>query len=607
MRFKRMTEREHIKSLTNAIPDQPGVYQFFDREGKIIYIGKAKNLKKRVASYFNKQRYASNKLKILVSRITDIKYIVVNSESDALLLENNLIKKYQPRYNILLKDDKTFPWICIKNEPFPRIFSTRSVIDDGSTYYGPYTSAYAVKVLLSLIRQLYQLRTCKLNLSEDHIRNRKYKLCLEYHIGNCKGPCEGLQSSDDYDKSVAQIKKIIRGKLNEVVSFLKAEMENRATRFQFEEAARLKEKIEILSRYQSKSTIVNPSIDDVDVFSIISDEKEAYVNYLKVIHGAVVQAHTMEIKKKLDEEDRELLALAIAEMRTRLESSSKEMILPMDLKNYFPEKQITVPRKGEKKKLLDLSFRNARSNRNEKRKKDLTRKHANTGERILQQLQDDLRLQQKPDHIECFDNSNIQGSEPVAACVVFKNGKPAKSEYRHYHIRGVKGIDDFASMKEVVFRRYNRLLKEGDTLPRLIIIDGGKGQLSAALESLERLNLRKKIALIGIAKKLEEIYFPDDPVPLYIDKSSESLKLIQNIRNEAHRFGINFHRQQRSGKMMQSALESVPGIGAKSIEKLFIRFKSLDGMAEASMKEIAEEVGNSRARMVKAYLREMGA
>jgi excinuclease ABC subunit C len=593
-----MTQNSNILDLIHALPEQPGVYQFYDKNGTILYIGKAKNLKKRVSSYFSRKKFDSFKVKVLVDRIKDLKFIVVDSESDALLLENNLIKKYQPRYNILLKDDKTFPWICVKNEPFPRVFSTRTVIQDGSQYYGPYTSAYAVKVLLNLIRQLYQLRTCKLSLTKENIEKGKFKVCLEYHIGNCQGPCVGLQNRKSYDENINQIRNIIKGNLHEVITHLKAEMEHRASLFQFEEANRFKEKIEILSRYQSKSTIVNPSIHDVEVYSIINDKKEAYVNYLKVVKGAVIQAHTVEIKKKLEEEDLELLAFAVTDIRSRTESKSKEIIAPIDLSEYYPDLKITVPKRGDKLKLLNLSLRNAKSYRLEKFKRQEGQKTTGSVERILKSVQEDFRLETLPVHIECFDNSNMQGSEPVAACVVFKNGKPVKKEYRHYNIKRVKGIDDFASMKEVVYRRYKRLIEEDQDLPQLIVVDGGKGQLSAALSSLDQLDLRGKIAIVGIAKRLEEIYFPGDAVPLYIDKNSESLKLIQNLRNEAHRFGITFHRLKRSGSMTISSLEGIPGIGSSTIEKLFRRFKSMEGISNASLEELSSEVGPSRASKI---------
>jgi excinuclease ABC subunit C len=597
-----MTARSDLQSLIQSLPEQPGVYQFYDKHGEIIYIGKAKNLKKRVSSYFSRKSYESFKLKVLVSRIADIRYILVSNEPDALLLENNLIKKHQPRYNVLLKDDKTFPWICIKNEPFPRVFSTRNVVNDGSEYFGPFTSAYAVKILLSLIRQLYPLRTCKLALTRENITQGKFRVCLEYHIGNCKGPCEQLQTEDDYNENIRQIREIIRGNLTEVIGYLKKEMEKLSAAYRFEEANTFKEKIEILSRYKSKSTIVNPSIHDVDVFTIVNDAGEAYVNFLKVVQGAVIQAHTVEIKKKLDEPAGELLAFAITDLRQRTGSTAKEVIVPVDLGEILPGTRLIVPKRGDKKKLLDLSLRNARGYRLEKINRLSEMKPPDSAERILKQMQSDLRLKKFPAHIECFDNSNIQGAVPVAACVVFRNGRPAKKEYRHYHIRGVTGPDDFASMEEVVFRRYRRLIEEKSPLPQLVIIDGGKGQLNAALKSLDKLGIRGETAVIGIAKKLEEIYFPGDPVPLYIDKTSESLKLIQYIRNEAHRFGISFHRQKRSGAMTESALMHIQGIGPRTVEKLLTRFKSVKGIKEAGIDKISGEIGSAKASLVMDYL-----
>jgi excinuclease ABC subunit C len=599
-----MHNKTDLSALVQALPDQPGVYQFYDREGKLLYIGKAKNLKKRVSSYFSRRLHDSFKIKILVDRIADLKHIVVNSESDALLLENNLIKKHQPRYNILLKDDKTFPWICIKNEPFPRVYSTRTIVQDGSQYFGPYTSAYAVKILLNLIRQLYQLRTCKLSLTEENINSGKLKVCLEYHIGNCKAPCIGLQDADSYGGSIDQIRNIIKGNLSDVITHLKREMEKFARDYKFEEANQLKEKIEILSRYQSKSTIVNPKIHNVEVFSIVSDEKEAYVNYLKVIKGAVIQAHTVEVKKKLDEEDLEILVFAITDIRTRTGSESKVLIVPMEMDTYFPDLKIFVPKRGDKLKLLELSQRNALSYKLEKKKRNAARKKPDPGDRILQSVQKDFRLNELPRHIECFDNSNMMGSEPVAACVVFVDGKPQKKEYRHYNIKDVEGIDDFASMREVVYRRYRRLLEEKKPLPQLIVVDGGKGQLNAALASLEKLGLRRKIAVVGIAKRLEEIYFPGDSVPLYIDKNSESLKLIQLLRNEAHRFGITFHRHKRSGSMTHSSLEGIRGIGNQTIEILFQQFKSLEAIREAPLEALSKEIGPSRARKIHEYFKQ---
>jgi len=595
------TDKVDLKTNLKSLPDSPGVYQFFDRQGKIIYIGKAKNLKKRVSSYFNKRKFESFKVKVLVDKIHSIRHIVVNNESDALLLENNLIKKHQPRYNVMLKDDKTFPWICIKNESFPRVFSTRNIINDGSVYFGPYTSAYMVKTLLNLIRQLYPLRTCKLFLSQENIEKGKFKLCLEYHLGNCLGPCEGLQDEEDYKATIEQIKLILKGNLSDLLRYLTGEMNKKAAEFRFEEANNFKEKIEIISRYKSKSTIVNPNINNVDVFTIINEEKEAFVNYIKVDNGSVTQSHTVEIKKKLDESPEELLVFAITDLRERIKSTSKEILAPMDLKDVFPGIKIVVPQRGDRKKLIDLSLRNARAYRAEKEKRADASRSLRSGERILKTLKDDLRLQSLPIRIECFDNSNIQGSSPVAACVVFKNGKPLKKEYRHYNIRTVSGPDDYASMKEVVFRRYRRIKEENGELPQLIVIDGGKGQLNAALQSLEDLNLRGKISVIGIAKRLEEIYFPNDPVPLYIDKNSPSLKLIQFLRNEAHRFGINFHRQKRSGQMTESKLKQIEGIGEKTIEKLLIAFKSTNAVFDASLEDLSKVAGKTLAARIKSY------
>ncbi len=594
-----MDNNRDLKEKAKSLPEQPGIYKFLDRQGKIIYIGKAKNLRRRVGSYFSRKTYDSFKSKVLVNKIHELEYIEVASEPDALLLENNMIKKHQPRYNVMLKDDKTFPWICIKNEPFPRVFSTRTLVKDGSEYFGPYTSAYAVKILLSLIRQIYPLRNCRLPLSREKIDEGRFKVCLEFHLGNCRGPCEGHQEEKEYLENIRQIREIIKGNSGEVIEYLREEMARCADQYLFEQAEKLRQKIEILSRHQSKSTIVNSSIDDVDVFSIISEEKEAYVNYLKVVKGAIVQAHTVELKKKLNEEREELLAFAITDLRNRMFSESKEMILPFEIDDYFPACKITVPKRGDKKKLLELSERNAKSYRMEKAKRLKETKSSDSGERILKTLQGDLRLRNMPRHMECFDISNIQGRDPVAACVVFRNGIPSKREYRHYNIKGVKGINDFASMEEVVLRRYRRLKEEGKDLPQLIVIDGGKGQLNAALKSLDQLGLRGTIAMIGIAKRLEEIYFPEDPVPLYIDKSSESLKLIQQMRNEAHRFGINFHRQKRSGKLTRSVLEGIPGIGSRTIEKLYTRFGSLEEIRSASREELDQLVGKVIAEKLK--------
>jgi excinuclease ABC subunit C len=592
---------DNLKSSIQSLPDKPGVYQFLDDKSKIIYIGKAKSLKKRVTSYFNKINFENNKLRVLVKNIKSIQHIVVSSESDALLLENNLIKKYQPRYNINLKDDKTFPWIVIKNEAFPRVFSTRTIIKDASEYYGPYTSAATVRTLLSLVRELYKLRTCNLNLSEENINRKKFKVCLEYHLGNCKGPCEGLQTRDDYEDTINQIRNILKGNLRDVIAYLREMMRNFALEYRYEEADLIKSKIESLEKFQLKSTIVNPAISDVDVFSYSEDDKNAYVNFLRVINGAIIQAHSVEIQKKLDEGKEEILEIAVLQIRERLFSTSKEIILPFKLPNLPENLRVLIPLKGDKRKLLELSERNAKYFMLDRKRQKANAAPLRSRERILNTLKADLRLERLPIHIECFDNSNIQGSNPVAACVVFKNTQPSKKDYRHYNIKSVKGPDDYASMAEVVYRRYDRMIREEEDLPQLIIVDGGKGQLSAAVKALEALNLRGKIAIIGIAKRPEEIYFPDDPIPLYIDKNSESLKIIQHLRNEAHRFGINFHRLKRSGTMIKSKLEEIPGIGNQTIQTLISYFGSVDILKEKTETEIAEVIGKSKAKIITNY------
>jgi len=585
-----------IELQLNTLPQSPGVYQFFDGDGKILYVGKAKDLKKRVTSYFTKT-HDNGKTRVMVRKIRSLKHIVVPTESDALLLENNLIKKYQPRYNVLLKDDKSYPWICIKKERFPRIFPTRKVIRDGSEYYGPYTSMKTVKTLLDLIKGVYPLRTCNYDLSEEKVAAGKYKVCLEYHLGNCKGPCEALQSEKEYQQQVDDIREIIKGNFKTSLHYFKKQMKVLAAQTNFEEAQLIKNKIEVLENYQAKSTIVNPKINNVDVFSIISDEAYAYVNFLQLSHGSIIRSHTMEIKKKLEESDQELLQLAIVEIRQRFNSQSKELYLPF-LLTLSADLKLTVPKLGDKKKILELSERNAKFFRQERFKQIRITDPDRHVNRIMAQMKKDLRLSEEPRHIECFDNSNIQGSHPVAACVVFRDGKPAKKEYRHFNIKTVQGPDDFASMEEVVFRRYKRLLEEEGSLPQLIVIDGGKGQLSSALKSLEMLNLRGKIAIIGIAKRLEEIYFPGDPIPLYLDKKSESLKLIQQLRNEAHRFGITFHRRKRSKDAIGSALEDIEGIGDKTAEQVLQQFKSVKRIKEASLEELSEVIGWSKAKKI---------
>ena len=580
----------------SALPTGPGVYQFYDTNDTILYVGKAKNLKKRVSSYFNKN-HEYGKTRVLVKKIKAIKHIVVPTESDALLLENNLIKELRPRYNVLLKDDKSYPWLCLKNERFPRFFPTRRVIKDGSEYYGPYTSMKTVRTLLDLIKSVYPLRTCNYDLSADKINTGKYKVCLEYHLGNCKGPCEGLQSMVDYDRQIEDIRQIVKGNFKSSIIYFKGQMKALASEMKFEEAQAIKDKIDILENYQVKSTIVNPKISNVDVFSIISDNAFAYVNFLQLAHGSIIRSHTMEIKKKLEEKDQDLLELAIVEIRERFKSDSTELFVPFKV-SLTSGLKITVPKLGDKKRILDLSERNAKFYRQERFNQikiiDPDR-HTN---RIMSQMKKDLHLSEEPRHIECFDNSNIQGSNPVAACVVFKDGKPSKKEYRHYNIKTVVGPDDFASMEEVVYRRYKRLLDEMEPLPQLIVIDGGKGQLSSALKSIDLLGLRGKIAIIGIAKRLEEIYFPEDPIPLYLDKKSESLKIIQNARNEAHRFGITFHRNKRSKGAMNSELVGIEGVGEKTAQQLLKHYKSVKRIKEASIESLSQIVGSSKANKI---------
>lgn len=587
-----------IKTIIRTLPDKPGVYQFLDEKDKVIYIGKAKSLKKRVSSYFSKDTGQSGKTTVMVKKIAGIQHVVVDTELDALLLENNLIKKYQPRYNVNLKDDKSFPWLCIKNERFPRIFSTRHVIHDGSEYYGPYASVKLMNTLLDLIRQLYPLRTCKFSLSEKNIRAKKFKVCLEYHLGNCKGPCEGLQAEEDYNESIAEIREIIKGNISNVVSNLRKLMKQYADLLAFEKAQVVKEKLNMLERYQSKSLVVNPRINNVDVFSIISDQESAYVNYLRIINGAIVQAHTIEMKKKLDETDSELLTLAVADLRQRFESDSQELILPFNLDFKFPAIIVTIPKIGDKKQLLDLSERNAKYYKLEKRKQmELVDPERHT-KRILSTMMKDLRLPELPIHIECFDNSNIQGDYPVAAMVCFKNAKPSKADYRHFNINTVAGPNDYASMEEVILRRYKRIVEEQQTLPQLIIIDGGKGQLSSAVGILEKIGLRGKISIIAIAEKLEELYFPNDPVPLHIDKKSETLRLIQYMRDEAHRFGITHYRKKHEKGVIKSTLTEIDGIGEGYAKKLLYKFKSVKRIGEASLEELQQAIGKVKGKQV---------
>ena len=579
-----------------SLPQVAGVYQYFDKSDRVIYVGKAKNLKKRVSSYFNKV-HDNRKTAVLVKNIIRIEHIVVETEMDALLLENNLIKKHQPRYNVLLKDDKTYPWICIKKEPFPRIFYTRRVIKDGSEYFGPYTNMKTVMTLLGLVRTLYPLRSCKFDLSDEKVNAEKYKVCLEYHMGNCLAPCTKQIEAEVYDNNIKAIREIIKGNFKESIQGFKKQMDSFAAEMEFEKAQTIKEKIESLKNYQAKSTIVNSKINNVDVFSIVSDESYGYVNFIQVSHGAIIRSHTLEIKKKLDETDATLLQLGVIEIRQLFFSSAKEIFLS-DAVALGDDLKVTVPLMGDKRKLVDLSIRNAKFFRMERFKQMKIVDPERHTSRIMSQMKTDLRLPKEPYHIECFDNSNIQGSNPVAACVVFKNGKPNKKDYRHYNIKTVEGPDDFASMEEVVYRRYKRLLEEEASLPQLIVIDGGKGQLSSAVKSLDLLGLRGKISIVGIAKRLEEIYFPEDSIPLYLDKRSESLKVLQRARDEAHRFGITFHRQKRSKGSLNSKLDQITGIGPATRDKLLIHFKSLKRIREASKDELEKILGKQNGSKI---------
>ena len=595
----------HIEPIVRNLPNKPGVYQYFDEKNKIIYVGKAKDLRKRVSSYFTKINSVSGKVQMLVRRIADIKFIVVETEQDALLLENNLIKKYQPHYNVALKDDKTFPWICIRNEPFPRIFPTRHVIRDGSVYFGPYANVRLMHTLLELSRQLYPLRNCTLSLTDRNINAGKFKVCLEYHIGNCRGPCEGHQSAEDYDKSILAIREIIKGNITTVAKQLREPMMSYAASQEFEKAHYVKEKLALLDKYQSKSTIVSPSINDVDVFSISVAGLLAYVNFMKIMNGAIIQVHTIELHKKLDETPEELLAIAITEIRQRFESVSTEIIVPFPLDYGIPGLNFTVPKIGDKKKLLELSERNVRYYQLERERQKELVDPEHKSRRVLDTMMKDLRMTELPVHIECFDNSNIQGTHPVAAMVCFTNAKPDKGEYRHFNIKTVEGPDDFASMEEVIFRRYKRLSDEGKPLPQLVIVDGGKGQLSAALKSLNDLGLSGKMTVIGIAKKLEEIYYPNDSLPMYLDKKSETLRIIQQMRDEAHRFGITHHRRRREKAAISPQLMEIPGIGFTINQKLLWKFKSVKNIKLASLSELQEVIGKAKGKQVYDYFRQI--
>ena len=593
---------EDYKKLSDSIPKDPGVYRFYDKEETILYVGKAKNLKNRLSSYFGNKKHQTHKTRTMVKNADHIDYTIVQTETDALILEATMIKKYQPRYNVMLKDGKTYSYICIKKERFPRVSATRQVIKDGSTYFGPYTSKYNTNIILDLIKKLFQLRTCTLNLNENAIDAGKYKVCLEYHIKNCKGPCENLESEKEYNQKIEQVKNILRGNFKPVKDYLQSEMEHYAELMKFEEAQLLKDKFQVFVNYQSKSTVVHTSITDLDAFSIASDEKHAYINYLKIINGAIINSDTVEIEKKLDEEDREILEFAIPAIREKFNSIAAEIAVPIEIDFVDPEVLITIPKRGDKRHVIELSEKNVKYFLFQKKREALNKiKRQTPAERILKTLQSDLQMDKIPFHIECFDNSNIQGTNPVASCVVFKNAKPSKRDYRKFNIKTVIGPDDFASMEEVVGRRYRRLVSEGESLPDLIIIDGGKGQLSSTVKILKELEILDKVTVIGIAKKLEEIFFPDDPIPLYINKKSESLVLIQQARNEAHRFAITFHRNQRSKNALGTELTNIEGIGIKTSEKLLKKYKSVARIKELAETEIADIVGNSAAKKIVTY------
>ncbi|MFT3993663.1 MAG: excinuclease ABC subunit UvrC [Dysgonomonas sp.] len=592
---------EYLKNIIQNIPESPGCYQYFDDKGVIIYVGKAKNLKKRVSSYFTKKHENSAKTRILVSKIRDIKYIVVDTEEDTLLLENNLIKELQPRYNVLLKDDKTYASIVIRNESFPRVEMTRNIIKNKSIYFGPYPSGVTIKVLLETIHKIYPIRSCSLNLSEKNIEEGKYKVCLEYHIKRCLGPCVGLQSLDDYNKSIENVKDILSGNTNLVSQRVYDEMMAYADKNEFEEANKLKEKYLLIENFKSKSTVVSSIKYNIDVYSYDEDENSAYINYLSVHNGAIIQAFTFEYKKRIEEPKEELLGLGIMEMQERYGRKAKEIVVPFYPDFILDGIEFTIPQRGDKLKLLKLSIKNVKQYKLDKLKKSETLNPEQRTTRILKEMQKDLNMKEVPFHIECFDNSNIQGTNPVSACVVFKKAKPSKRDYRHFNVKTVVGPDDFSTMREVVYRRYHRLIEEKEPLPQLIVIDGGKGQLGAACESLKELGIYGKVAIVGIAKRLEEIYYPEDSIPLYLDKNSETLKIIQHLRDEAHRFGITFHRNQRSKGQTKSELDEIKGIGDETKRVLLKHFKSVKRIKEASFENLVKIIGNHKANLIKEH------
>ncbi|EJL70994.1 excinuclease ABC subunit UvrC [Chryseobacterium populi] len=583
-----------------TLPSEPGVYRYYDKNEQLLYVGKAKNLKKRVLSYFNKN-LSGYRIKIMVGKIQRLETTIVNSEYDALLLENNLIKEHQPFYNVMLKDDKTYPWICIKNEDFPRIFLTRNKIKDGSEYYGPYAKVRPAKILLDTIKHIYKLRTCNLNLSPQKIAEGKYKVCLEYHIKNCEGPCEDLESKEEYDEKIDAIRGIIKGDFRKAKDYLVAQMMKHASNLQFENAQIIKERLDLLEDYQTKNTVVNPNIDDVDVFGMTSDETAAYINFFKIRNGNIIQSFTTEIKKILEETDEDIMEEALIEIRRKFGSDSKEVLLPFHLSVEIPNVKLIVPKVGDKKRIVELSEKNAKEYRLEKLKQVQIVDPERHTTRIMAEMQKLLRMPVEPRHIEGFDNSNIQGTNPVSACVVFKNGKPSKADYRIFHPKTVEGPNDFATMEEVIYRRYKRMLDEEESLPQLILIDGGKGQLSSAVKSLKLLDLYGKITIVGIAKRLEEIFFPEDPIPLYLDKKSETLKILQQVRDEAHRFGVRHHRTRRKNSTIKTELEEIPGVGEKTIELLLSKLKSVKRIKESNLETLEEILGKTKAKVIWEY------
>ncbi len=599
-----MMTTDELSIILPTLPEKPGCYQYFDEDGRIIYVGKAKNLRRRVSSYFHKEHH-DRKTRILVRQIRSIKYIVVDSEGDALLLENSLIKEYQPRYNVLLKDGKTYPSIVIKAEAFPRIYATRDIKKDGSEYFGPYPGALIAKGMLQLIKEIYPIRTCKMDLSEAKIRQGRYRVCLQYHIRRCKGPCTGLQSADEYESNVAEIRDLLRGNLHKLIRSYRQRMQAYSDELRFEEAQFCKERIDLLERYEVKHTVVPRKIDNVDVFSYDEDEHTAYINYMHIEHGGINRVYTLEYRKQIEESKEEMLASAITELRQRFESTAQEIILPFDTGWETGESMTTtVPQRGDKRKLLDLSEKNVVQYKLDKLKRSEKLNPEQRALRIVHGIQKDLHLERPPKHIECFDNSNIQGTSPVAACVVFKMGKPSKKDYRKFHVKTVEGPNDFASMQEIIGRRYSRLIEENAPLPDLIVVDGGKGQLSSAYDTLEQLGLIGKIPIVGLAERLEEIFYPKDPVPLILDKNSETLKVIQHLRDEAHRFGITFHRNIRSKKQIHSALDDIKGIGKKTKEDLLLHYKSVKRIRLADEEELSTLIGKSKAKLLYEALKE---